>query len=126
MTLCSECTKRNICKTLCPEAEAYAKQDERYLREKTVGLPMYANNQWPKPKIKSTFTPIETRILQFLIAGKNRKHILQVLGITRNTLEKHISNIRKKAEEKFTIYRETCVSSRALPIKRQENKESDE
>jgi DNA-binding NarL/FixJ family response regulator len=99
--MCTDCKKRSYCKELCPEAEIYADQDHVKLREKTIGIPMYADNEWPEPGEKHMFTPMEKKILQLLSIGKSRKHISQVLDITRNTLEKHISNIKKKAEEKW-------------------------
>mgnify|MGYP005851030963 CR=1 FL=1 len=37
---CSSCPKRDLCRTLCPEAGRYVSQDERYLREVPLPLPL--------------------------------------------------------------------------------------
>jgi DNA-binding NarL/FixJ family response regulator len=99
--LCTECPSRAICSTLCPEAELYAKQDEAAQRELTIGLPRYG--QWPEPFEKSPFTPTEKKILHALVDGKTRSEIAKELGISRETLRKHIGNIRKKREEKTPL-----------------------
>ncbi len=93
--LCIECPHRQFCSDLCPEAEMYASQDAVPQRELTIGLPRWG--KWPEPTEKSKFTRTEKRILQLLASGKSRKKIAEALDFTRNTLEKHISNIKKKS-----------------------------
>lgn len=92
--LCMACPHRQFCSDLCPEAELYANQDEVQQTEINVGLPRYG--KWPEPVEKSTFTPLEQKVLRALADGKTRNEIAQLLGITRQTVRSVIRNIRKK------------------------------
>lgn len=93
--LCTECTKRAFCSTLCPEAELYVKQDEISQRELTIGDIRYG--RWPESPEKSIFTKTERKVIASLLDGKTRVEIVKGLGITRHSLKLHIQNIRKKA-----------------------------
>ncbi len=93
--LCTECTKRAFCSSLCPEAELYVKQDERSQRELTVGIVRYG--KWPESPKESMFTKTEKKVIASLLDGKTRAEIVKGLGITRHSLKLHIQNIRKKA-----------------------------
>ena len=46
------------------------------------------------------YTRQEKRILEALFNGKTRKEITKLLEINRESLRKHISNIRKKQDKK--------------------------
>jgi DNA-binding NarL/FixJ family response regulator len=94
--LCTECTKRALCSTLCPEAELYVKQDEVSQRELTIGDIRYG--RWPESPEKSIFTEKERQVIPLLLDGKTRKQIGKLLDMTRETLRKHIENIRRKRE----------------------------
>ena len=102
--MCVECPHSQYCSSLCPEAELYVKQDHVPQRELTIGTPRMG--KWPEKKQKSTFTKTERRILEQIIAGKRRYEICQILGITSHSLETHLSNIRKKAQEKLPTVEE--------------------
>jgi DNA-binding NarL/FixJ family response regulator len=95
--LCTDCPSRTYCSTLCPEAELYAKQDEVEQKELTIGIPKYG--KWPDALERNQFTPMERKILHALLDGKTRKKISEDLEISRETLRKHLGNIRKKREE---------------------------
>jgi DNA-binding NarL/FixJ family response regulator len=82
--LCSECDKRNACDTLCEEAKEYAEQD----------APNYH-----KPGEGTHLTPTEKKILSLLARGRTREQIRNHLKLSVNTLEVHIHNLKKKAEE---------------------------
>ena len=92
--LCTNCPNKPLCSALCPEAELYVKQDTKSQRELTIGTPRYGN--WPEPKEKALFTKMESKIIAYLLDGKSKKEIVEVLGITRHSLKLHIQNIRKK------------------------------
>lgn len=96
--LCTDCPHRPLCSCLCPEAELYAKQDEVAQRELTIGIPQHG--MWPDPIEKSMFTPTELKILHALLEGKTRETICQELKMTRETLRRHLANLKKKREEK--------------------------
>lgn len=81
--LCQECPNKPLCKRLCPEAEMYVNQDNpNYHKEGDFH-----------------FTPIEKKILRLLGRGKTREQIREALELSANTLEVHIHNLRKKAED---------------------------
>lgn len=82
--LCNECDKRNICTELCEAAEKYAGQDK----------PNYH-----KPGEGVHFTPMERAILRFLAKGQTRAQIRNRLKLSVHSLEVHISNLSKKAQE---------------------------
>ncbi len=88
------CPSRNLCKTLCPEAELYASQDWVNRQERTIGLPLYSK-PWPEGS-DALFTDTELKIMNALLDGKSRKQIQQLFVITAVTLRRHIQNIRKK------------------------------
>ena len=103
--LCTNCTKRNLCSSLCPEAEMYASQDEVKLRELTVGAPEYGSLEWPEPIEKPLFTKREQQVISRLLDGKSREEIALDLGITRDNVRNIIQRIRKK-RNKFKLKKE--------------------
>ena len=81
---------------MCPEAEAYANQDAISQKELNISNPFWG--KWPEPVEKSKFTPTELNILHAFLDGKTREEISQSLKITRESLRRHIANIRRKRE----------------------------
>jgi len=94
--LCTDCPKRPLCSSLCPEAELYVKQDEVSRQEIPIGLPIYGNGEWPEGKDKSLFTKAEVALLSRLVDGRDREQIAEELGITRHSLKLRIQRLRKK------------------------------
>jgi DNA-binding NarL/FixJ family response regulator len=92
--LCTDCPKRPLCSSLCPEAELYVKQDEVEQRELNLGL--IRHGKWPENRDKSLFTRMEKKILSLLSDGQTREQIAQELEITREALKKHIKRLRLK------------------------------
>jgi len=92
--LCKSCPHKMYCSALCPEAEAYASQDEVPQTELNIGLPRYG--RWPEPIEKSRYTHLEQKVMHALADGKTRAEIAQFLGITRQTVRSVLRNIRKK------------------------------
>ena len=94
--LCSECNHRDLCTSLCPEAELEVSKVEVPEREINIGI-------WPKtakpiPELKENthLTPREKEIVTLLGKGLNRADVCQLLGISRATLRKHIERVKKK------------------------------
>ena len=92
--LCNDCPNKSLCSCLCPEAEMYVNQDNKEQRELLISNPKSGN--WPDFIEKSKYTETERNILHALLDGKTRVEICQTLNITRESLRKHISNIRRK------------------------------
>jgi hypothetical protein len=73
---CRKCHSRDICSSLCPEAELYVNQDYVLLKEKTVGIPTYSR-PWPNrlanitPKVHLSSKQID-RIIRKLKRYKNK------------------------------------------------------
>jgi len=97
--LCNECDKRGLCKCLCPEAEAYVNQDWVGQKELVVGGTPEDYAEWPEGEAKTSFTPMEKKILTRLTEGKTREQIAQELDITRNSLRMHIKRLKRKRVE---------------------------
>ena len=97
MTLCDDCPKKDICQTLCPEAELYANQD--YVPQKQLVFTHQNIKKWPEKDARRAYTVTEMAILNALADGLTRECICKVLGITRSTLRVHIKNIRDKRLE---------------------------
>jgi DNA-binding NarL/FixJ family response regulator len=97
--LCTSCPHRLICSNLCPEAEAYASQDEKAQTELNIGLPRHG--KWPERREKSLFTDREMEIIGALLDGRTREEIAKELGITRKNLREHLRHIRKKRQQKL-------------------------
>ncbi len=97
--LCQECPNKSLCKCLCPEAEAYVNQDSVSQRELNISTPF--SGLWPNYTEKSIFTPTERKILHALLDGNTRDQIAKLLGITRESLRKHIQNLRKKHNQEI-------------------------
>jgi DNA-binding NarL/FixJ family response regulator len=106
--MCNHCTKRSICRSLCPEAEAYANQDQVEWEETPR---MYTLDNGEKVRVfrvssredlddeeNQSFTPTEKKVLHLLGEGNTRDEIAQQLDISRDNLRKVISNLRKKAK----------------------------
>ena len=93
--LCQDCSKRQYCSSLCPEAELYASQEEKPQREKTIGLPRYG--RFPTTISNVYLTKIEKRIITLLGQGLTRKQISQALKISMGSIRFHLYNIRKKS-----------------------------
>ena len=93
--LCDTCSNRDLCTSLCPEAELYVKQDYHPQREKPIGLPK--PSRWPTQVSNIYLTPSEVEILTLLGQGLSRADVCQVLKITRVTLRVHLSNIKSKS-----------------------------
>lgn len=96
--LCDDCNKRNLCNSLCPEAELYVNQDHIPQREMPIGLPKYS-----KPSIEQVsnilLTKREKEIVTLLGSGLSRADVCQLLKISRESLRKHIQRINKKRHD---------------------------
>ena len=93
--LCQDCSKRQYCSSLCPEAELYASQEEKPQREKTIGLPRYG--KFPSRISNDFLTEFESSILTLLGQGLTKQQIAKALKMTMHSLRTHIYNIRKKS-----------------------------
>ena len=82
--LCNECDKRDLCVSLCPEAEAYANQDDPNYHKAGEGV---------------HFTPREKQILALLAKGNTKALIRKYLKLSVHGLNVHISNLRKKSQD---------------------------
>ena len=80
--LCQDCPDRNSCLKLCPEAEVYVDQDAPI-----VHLPDDFH-----------LTKMEVQIVRFFMQGKTRSAIAEMLNISRDALDKHISRMKKKSD----------------------------
>jgi len=106
--ICSTCDKRQDCIALCPDAELYANQD--YVSEQNnhceantgFDLGQLSNastfTQWLS-KNRSRTIPLSKREIQIftlLAIGFDRPRICEHIDMTKETLRKHLQNIRKK------------------------------
>lgn len=90
--LCQECPQKNLCSSLCPEAELYAKQVEVPQKEKTIGLVRYGKFPDPMKKLSKR----EKQIVTLLANGRTRKEICQLLEISTQNLRMIISRANHK------------------------------
>jgi DNA-binding CsgD family transcriptional regulator len=93
---CSGCSAKPICKNLCPDALAYANQDQVSQREKTIGIPVLPAQTPTFLSSGMDITKMERRILTLAKNDFRREEIAERLRITRPTLRKHIERIRRK------------------------------
>ena len=96
MSLCYECDKRDLCTSLCPEAEAYVNQDEVSQRELNIASP--SGGKWPEPIEKSLLTKRELQVIRALADGKDINKIATELKTNRENIKKIIGRMRKKNE----------------------------
>ena len=94
--LCDKCEKRELCATLCPEAELFVAQDEidQSPVESLSGL--LRPRRFPEFKEGTHLTATESKILTCKVAHLSDKEIAQTLDIPYNSIRVHWFNIRKK------------------------------
>jgi DNA-binding NarL/FixJ family response regulator len=91
--LCDTCSNRDLCTSLCPEAELYVKQDHVPQKEEPIGI--LKPHRWPK--ISNLYlTRIETSIVSLKAQGLTIIEISQILNISRNSVDQHIHRIKQK------------------------------
>ena len=92
--LCLECSRRSVCRSLCADAERYARQDHVGRDELPLGLVRHGSF----PNGSSLYlTDREREILIMLGRGLDRSDICELLNITRPNLRKIIERVRRKA-----------------------------
>ena len=92
--ICTTCSKRDLCNSLCPEAELFASQDYVSQKELPIGLPGYGRIL---PQCSSIYlTRREIQISRFLAVGFKQVEIAVILKIKAVTVRQHVFNIRKK------------------------------
>ena len=80
--MCAECSKRALCKHLCPEANAYANQDQVKRRERVIGLPT-GDFTWPDFAGKQfKMTKNQAELVSLMLQGKSRLQICRTMGIS--------------------------------------------
>jgi len=102
--LCNECPHRNLCTSLCPEAEMYANQDWTDLREITIGMPISiskGHNNIDDKLIHKYLLKLDKlsrkeQVITLLDMHLSRAEICQILGITRDNLKHIIKRISRK------------------------------
>jgi len=94
--LCETCEKREYCSELCPEAELFVKQDSVHRLEEPIGLLPVKKFIKPSLKKHTHLTSKEKEILMLLGKGLSRVDVCQLLNITPNSLQVHLSNAKKK------------------------------
>lgn len=99
--LCHDCSSKDLCTSLCPEALAYANQDWVGLKELPVGLPEYIQKDIQEAEIHNVLNKFsklsrELQVVTLLKAGFSRKQIAQILGISRKNLRLIIYRANKK------------------------------
>lgn len=82
--LCNECNKRDLCTSLCPEAEVYVNQDAPNYHRAGEGV---------------HYTPREKQILALLAKGNTKALIRKYLKLSVPALNFHIINLRKKSKD---------------------------
>ena len=101
--ICTNCPYRDKCKRPCTRVIGYIEQD--YIGIKESMNPegdvseVYANTveqEWPELVENIHLTPREKEIVTLLGKGLNRADVSQVLDISRESLRKHLSRMRKK------------------------------
>ena len=95
--LCQDCPKKESCRELCEEAEAYVGQDYTAQRELTIGVPEPA--PWPVQVSNVYLTKREREILTLLGRGLTRSDVCKVLEISKTNLRVHIRNMRRKIND---------------------------
>jgi len=102
--LCTSCNKRELCRTLCPEAELFVSQDQVDWCE-TPAIHISQDKEHlavfePKHKVKTvTLSTLETKVTMALSAGYNRTQICVMLGLSRPHLRKVIHDCKAKWEK---------------------------
>ena len=94
---CNDCKDRDTCLELCPEIEKIASQDYLGSNELPIGLPRHGT--WPDMVEQTYLTTREREIVTLLGKGLLREDISELLDMSRVTLRKHMSRIRKKYQE---------------------------
>jgi DNA-binding NarL/FixJ family response regulator len=98
LTICSDCPKKGICQSPCPEAEFYASQDTIPKSELTTTEldinPEKCNIMtiWPEKEVQ---TSKQVDIANALLSGYSHQKICKVFDISSITLRWHIHKIRK-------------------------------
>jgi DNA-binding NarL/FixJ family response regulator len=95
--LCQDCPKKDLCVSLCPEAELIANQDEVKQHDSLLGL--LPPKPFPKLKEKTYLTKREREIVTLLGMGLSREDVCKVLEITRVNLRNHLCRIKKKHQK---------------------------
>jgi DNA-binding NarL/FixJ family response regulator len=95
--LCNDCDKRFICQELCPEARAYANQDQ----VKRTELPIRINENRqikaiPEKSVVPLLSPQQKQIVRLLARGHTKLEIRDELGISRQALNKQLERLRNK------------------------------
>jgi len=94
--MCSECSKRALCKHLCPEAEAYENQDHVSLREITAGIPSHGK-PWPQIlRPRSRMSPKQKDFVMALLDGKSKTTICKGLNLKSNSFDAMLHRLRKR------------------------------
>ena len=97
--MCAECSKRALCRHLCPEANAYANQDQIFQREETVGIP-FGDFKFPDGiGRKFTFTKRQAELLSWLVRGKSRLQVCRGMKIDRREYHRLLNRMRQKYQD---------------------------
>ena len=94
---CRDCTLRELCSELCPEAELIVAQNEVTQKELPIGMPKYG--RFPELLSNVYLTKREKQIVTLLGQGMERGEICELLEITRENCRKIIQRLRQKCHE---------------------------
>ncbi len=95
---CQTCPKKDFCTTLCPEAEAYSRQDHETRREH-FSFPQVNYTSLPEdPHDPPEVTKTERKIVMLHKKGFSRPEICFLLNLSRPALAVKVSRIRSKCK----------------------------
>jgi len=98
--LCSQCVKRSTCTKLCKEALRYVNQDYMCQKHLPIGSPEPRRFEISE---SIYLTSREKEIITLLGRGLSRAETSQILVISRDSLRRHICNIRKKLHDSYLL-----------------------
>ena len=96
---CERCEKRDSCTELCSEVLEYVEQDHVTQKEKTIGVPIYQDYDWPDLVDNIKLTDREKKIVTLFGFGLSRADVCQVIGIKRHALREALNRLRKKLKK---------------------------
>ena|GEM_PF-3365320 len=93
---CQTCPQKPFCSHLCPEAEAYVRQDHQTARE-FFSFPeaKYSPRSEELERLPS-LSKTEWKIVTLLKKGLTRKQISEILEVSRPNLRRFLLKIKRK------------------------------
>ncbi len=92
---CKECTKRGVCRVICPELESHLHKDiEAGMREQPVGLAFDSVKSMPEIIQITKLSKMQAEVVALLLRGFPPTRIMHKLKLSRGAFDMHMLRIR--------------------------------